>query len=260
MDIATLLGLVLAFGAILFGQHLEGGHLDSIMQPTAAIIVIGGTIGAVTTQFKMKQLIHALKSVKAVFFEKKLDGAAVTKEILALAGKARKEGIIALEKDLPSVKDPILNRALAMAIDGVNPKSLEESMETELAHIEEEGEYDVKVFEAVGGYAPTVGILGAVLGLIHVMQNLDDPSKLGAGIAVAFVATIYGVSLANLVALPVAGKLKLKLGARMATYELMLTGVLAIVAGENPRFIEERLKGYLDSKQRASLAAGKEKK
>jgi chemotaxis protein MotA len=252
MDLATIIGLVLAFGAILGGQALEGGSVGSIMQPTAAIIVIGGTFGACLVMFPMTVVIGSFKAIIKVFFEAKVDSREVISEIIRFANKARKEGIISLESESKSASDPFLKRALNMAVDGVEPKILRETMELEIGNMEEEGELPVKFWEAAGGFSPTIGIIGAVLGLIHVMENLSDPSKLGSGIAVAFVATVYGVSLANIVYLPVSGKLKQRAKSEMLAKEIMLVGVISILEGENPRLIEDKLKSFLSQKDQES--------
>jgi chemotaxis protein MotA len=250
MDLATIIGLVMAFAAILGGQALEGGKVGSIMQPTAAIIVLGGTFGACFVQFPLAVVITSVKSAVKIFLEPKGAGnREVIAEIIALANKARKEGIISLEKEANGASDPFLKRALTMAVDGVEPKILRETMDLEISNMEDEVEHPIKFWEAAGGYSPTIGILGAVLGLIHVMENLSDPSKLGGGIAVAFVATVYGVGLANLVYLPMSGKLKMKAKSQMLAKEIMLVGVISILEGENPRLIEDKLKSFLSQKE-----------
>lgn len=253
MDPFTLIGIVLGIGAILIGNWMEGGHLVALLQPTAAFIVFGGTLGGVMVQFRAKHLISAAKYGMQCIYEKKIPPARIAAQILELATKARKEGIISLEKDIPRIDNPFFARALQMAVDGINPSHLQESLEAEMDRLETESLYPAKVWDAAGGYSPTVGILGAVLGLIHVMSNLTSPDKLGAGIAVAFVATVYGVGGANLIFLPLGGKLRDKSGESIGTYTLILTGVLAILAGDNPRFIEQRLKSYLDVNQRKLL-------
>jgi len=255
MDLATVIGLVLAISAILGGQALEGGKIQSIMQLTAAIIVLGGTFGACMVQFPLPTVITSLKSVVQVFREPKVNNRAVIGEIIKYANKARREGIISLEKETDEASDPFLKRALTMAVDGVEPKILRETMELEIQNIEEEMEHPIKFWEAAGGYSPTIGILGAVLGLIHVMENLNDPSKLGGGIAVAFVATVYGVGLANLVYLPMSGKLRLKAKTQMVAKEIMLFGVISILEGENPRLIEDKLKSFLSQKEQEQTEA-----
>jgi len=244
MDIATVLGFALAAVAVFGGFMIEGGHLMSIMQPTAALIVFGGTAAAVLVQFPLSDVLHTLKDVITVFRPPSVDLMAVVQEMVRYAQRARKEGVVALESDAESVTEPFLRKALRLAVDGSDTKVIREAMELELERAEREHDVGSKVLEAAGGYAPTIGILGAVLGLIHVMQNLADPGKLGAGIAVAFVATVYGVFSANILFLPMAGKIKMRMQLFARRDELILTGVTAIVEGENPRLIEDKLKGY----------------
>ncbi len=210
MDLATIIGLLLAFGAILGGQALEGGSVRSLLQPTAALIVIGGTFGACLVQFPLSVVIRSFKAVQQAFVDRKVNNRDVIAEIIRFAMKARKEGIISLESEISDSTDPFLKKALTMAVDGVEPKILRETMEMEISNMEDEAEHPIRFWEAAGGYSPTIGIIGAVLGLIHVMENLSDPSKLGGGIAVAFVATVYGLVSANVIYLPISGKLKQK--------------------------------------------------
>lgn len=245
MDIATVAGISAALFAIIGGFMLEGGHMGSIMQGTAAIIVCGGTLGAALVQFPLDHVIGAAKGLKDVFLPKKDTVPDLVRNIVGFAEKARREGVVALESEADKVADPILKKALALAVDGSESRIIRDAIEIEQQIAAEHGEAAPKVFEAAGGYAPTVGILGAVLGLIHVMENLADPSKLGAGIAVAFVATVYGVALANLFLLPMAGKLKIRHAQSMLRFDVIITGVTAIVDGENPRLIEQKLQGFV---------------
>lgn len=245
MDIASLLGLVLGFGAVFGGFAFEGGKLEAVMQPTAAIIIFGGTLATLCVQFPGAHLKAALMSMKTVFMPPKNDLAGLITAIAGYAQKARREGVVALEADASGSKEPFLKKALGLAVDGTESRLIREAMEVELQIHHEEGEHGPKVLEAAGGYAPCVGILGAVLGLIHVMENINDPNKLGAGIAVAFVATVYGVFFANIICLPMATKCKIRLSEATVKYELILMGVLGIVDGENPRIIEQKLQGYL---------------
>lgn len=254
MDLATILGLVIAFGSILLGQALEGGHIGSIAQPTAAIIVVGGTIGAVAVQFPAATLKQTLREIGRIFRPDASTNEDIVATLVLLANKARREGLVALEKDAAAVTDDFLRRSLELAVDGTEAKGLRAAMELEIGHFEEEGEAPAKVLEAGGGYAPTVGILGAVLGLIHVMENLSDPSKLGSGIAVAFVATIYGVGMANLLFLPMAGKLKMRHREQTVRMELILEGVCSIAEGENPRLIERKLSVYAHARDQGVSA------
>ena len=249
MDSTTLIGLVLGFIAIVGGHLAEGGHIASILQPTAALIVMGGTIGAVCLSYPLKEVIGALKDAVGIFKEDKTDPNVLIDLIVQLANKARKNGLISLEDDAQGLEDPFLKKALTLVIDGVDPQILLETMEIELGCKEERNRLKARVFESAGGYAPTIGILGAVLGLIQTMQNLSDPSKLGSGIAVAFVATIYGVGSANLLFIPISNKLKVRYREVIVRQETCLKGVLAIQAGENPHLIKEILQAYLSETQ-----------
>lgn len=244
MDKISLAGLILGLVAIVGGQILEGGHVSSLVQPTALLIVAGGTLGAVMLQHSFGVFSRAMSMVRWVWFPPLID----QKQIIAQVGQwsqvSRREGLLALENFIPRLKDPFAQRGLQMLVDGADPERLREVLEVEVDSYEESLRQGAKVWEAAGGYSPTIGILGAVMGLIHVMENLTDPSKLGAGIAVAFVATIYGVGLANLVYLPIAGKLKYH-ATRLVNARLMLIdGLVGIAVGDNPRIIESRLKGY----------------
>jgi chemotaxis protein MotA len=245
MDKGTIVGAVIAMGAILVGLTLEGGKVGQILQPTAALIVFGGTLGAVMVQFPFEVVITAFLSLAIIFFVPKSEPLGVIREIVAIAYKARKEGIVSLDRDLDKVQDPFLRRSLMLAVDGTEPAELRKIMELEL---EKQGEYEEntpKVFESAGGFSPTIGIIGAILGLIQVMQHLDNITEVGKGIAVAFVATIYGVGAANLILLPAAGKLKIRIREGQVIREMMLEGVVSILEGMNPRMIETKLFSYL---------------
>lgn len=250
MDILTILGLVLGFGAVLGGMVLEGGHLGSIAQVAAAVIVFGGTLGAVLVNYPLNVFVLALKNAKFALFQKTSDPYTVIKLIAELSATARKDGLLALESSIKRVQDPFLRKGLQLVVDGAEPKLTREILEIDIAHTEEYNLTSAKVYESAGGYAPTIGIIGAVLGLIHVMENLSDPSKLGAGIAVAFVATVYGVASANLVYLPMAGKIKMKIREQVIMQEMAVEGLISLSEGENPRRVEEKLVGFLRESQR----------
>lgn len=254
MDIATILGIVLALGAIIGGQALEGGHLGSIMQLTAFIIVMGGTIGACCVQNPLSVVLKAVGSLKAVILNPHNDLKGTIKLILDLANVSRKQGLLALEAKLKDIKDPFFKKGVQLIVDGTDPKAVHEILEIEMEHHEEEGVLAAKVWEAAGGYAPTVGILGAVLGLIHVMENLADPSKLGGGIAVAFVATVYGVGAANLFFLPFANKIKFKLKEEAGARNMIILGLVGLAQGENPRLLQEKLESFLPHNERTKEA------
>lgn len=245
MDIASIGGIVVAILGILAGMMIEGGSIGQIAQPTAALIVIGGTMGAVMLQFPLKIFLAALKTMMKIFISGRADNEEFLRQLVQFANKARKSGIVSLDQDLGSIKDPFFRQALMLAIDGTEPTEVRKIMQMELDNKSEMEEKIPQVFEAAGGYSPTVGIIGAVLGLIQVMQHLDNITEVGRGIAVAFVATIYGVGLANLVFLPVAGKLKIRHREEQMAKEMVLEGVISILEGMNPRMMETKLRTFL---------------
>ncbi len=255
MDKSSFGGIVLAIGGILTGMMMEGGNIRQILQPTAAIIVLGGTIGAILLQFPLRTVIKAVKQLALVFFSKEQDGSAQITQLVEFANKARRTGIVSLDADLGAVHEPFLKQALMLAVDGTDPAELRKIMQLELDNQGENDERIPQVFESAGGYAPTVGIIGAVLGLIQVMQHLDDINEVGRGIAVAFVATIYGVGLANLICLPSAGKLKIRHREEQIQKEMMLEGVISIMEGMNPRMVELKLKTFLSEQHPETEAA-----
>ncbi len=245
MDIATILGLIIGFGAIIGGQVMEGGHVSALIQPTAAIIVMGGTFGAAFVSFPTKSIIQALKDAPRTIFVSQQNPESIIKDIIGYAAKARRNGLISLEQEAQNIKDSFTRKGISLVVDGIDPQKLRETMEIELATFEEHSKVSAEFFEAAGGYAPTIGIIGAVLGLIHVMENLSDASKLGAGIAVAFVATIYGLMTANLICIPFSTKLKSRLKEELLQKEMVIEGLIAIQNGENPHFIEQRLRAFI---------------
>lgn len=245
MDILSFAGVAMAFIAILGGNALEGGHLGSLMQGTAFIIVAGGTVGAVMVQTPLSTFIKAMKMTAWVFVPPKLDFKGAVEKIVEWGNVARREGLLGLETVSEAETDPFVKKGLQLLVDGSEPDTIRSVLEVELSATEHQENAAAKVYDGFGGYSPTIGIIGAVMGLIHVMENLSDPSKLGGGIAVAFVATIYGVALANLFFLPMANKLKGVVHHRSQFKELTIEGLAAIAAGENPRNIELKLQGYL---------------
>ena len=249
MDITSIFGIFFGIFCILLGQMMEGGNMAQLMQVTAAFIVFGGTAGAVILSFPMEDLVQSGKELKLVFFQGAVDYNAVIEKIINYAQKARKEGVISLESDAKNETDPLIKMGLEAVSDGADPALVRDMMETLLSRIETQKNGAAKVWESFGGYAPTVGIIGAVLGLIQVMQNLSDPSKLGSGIAVAFVATVYGVGSANLIAIPLASKIKLKAKQNMVAQEMVIEGIMSIQAGESPTLIERKLTAYLLDKK-----------
>lgn len=245
MDIASIAGIILALAGILGGMIIEGGSPAEILKPTAAMIVLGGTAGACMLQFPLHIVLAACKDIVKVLVHKGADGPAIIAQIVAFANMARKSGIISLDAELKNVKDPFLRQALMLAVDGTESSEVRKIMQLELDNKSEIEEKIPAVFEAAGGYSPTVGIIGAVIGLIQVMKNLSDIDEVGRGIATAFVATIYGVAIANLICLPAAAKLKFRHREEVMIKEMMLEGVISILEGMNPRMIETKLRTYL---------------
>lgn len=245
MDLISILGLSIGLIAILGGQALEGGHVGSLLQLTAFLIVIGGTLGAVMLQSTMRVFLEGVGMLKWVFVPPKHAPEGVLQMLLQWSQTARRGGLLALEPFIDEQQELFYRRGLQMLVDGAEPDVLRDTLELELSAFEHHHQEAAKIWMAAGGYAPTIGILGAVMGLIHVMENLSDPSKLGSGIAVAFVATIYGVGGANLIFIPIATKLKHHVIKKVAERELFIEGLICIANGENPRIIEAKMQGYL---------------
>lgn len=245
MDILSLFGLVIAVAGILGGQFLEGGEVGVLLQLAAFLIVFGGTLGAVMVHHPMSVFISGLKMAKWVFVTPKSDAQQMVYRLTAWGNASRKDGILSLESQIKTVNDPFVQKGLQLLVDGHSAEKIREVLEIDLNSYETLRWQSARVWEAAAGYSPTIGILGAVLGLVHVMQSLAEPSKLGAGIAVAFIATIYGVGFANLVFLPIAGKLKLLIQRDVTTREMTIDGLCMIANAENPHYIENKLKGYL---------------
>ena len=246
MDVLSLIGVVLAFVAILGGNYLEGGHVSALLNGPAALIVIGGTLGAVFLQTPVSVFKRSVSVIRWIFMPPAIDMLAGVNRVVGWSMVARKDGLLGLETVADSESDPYARKGLQLLVDGAEPESIRSVLEVDLYTQEARDIQAAKVFEAMGGYAPTIGIIGAVMGLIHVMGNLADPSMLGSGIAVAFVATIYGVGFANLLLLPIGSKIK-SIALRQSRYrEMLLEGILSIAEGENPRSIEMKLQGFMD--------------
>jgi chemotaxis protein MotA len=248
MDILSVIGILLGVGALLVGNLLDGGHLSSLVNLSALIIVLGGTIGATFLHFPPMVFARSLKLSKWIFMPQKLNLKGIVVKIVNWSVLARKEGLLGLENELEREKDSFIHKGLQLLVDGNEPEVIRDIMDVELTARENLDYQAARLYEAMGGYAPTIGILGAVMGLIHVMQNLADPAKLGEGIATAFVATIYGVASANLLFLPIANKLKAHIFAATQAREMISVGIVCIAEGENPRNIEMKLDGFLHKK------------
>ncbi len=258
MELGTPVGLVVGFGALLVAAVLEGGEISSFLQGTAALIVFGGTFGATLVSFPLKRVALLPRLILEAFFEKSaLAGAPaeIVERFVQLAQVARREGLLALEEEAGKVDDPFLKKGLLLVVDGIDAEVIETVLTTDIQALRERHEAGYGILEAMGGYAPTMGIIGTVMGLIHVLSSLEDPSQLGPAIAVAFVATLYGVSSANLLWLPLATKLKAKSKQEVFLRELALQGLLAIQAGDNPRIVREKLEAFLAPSHRGGAAA-----
>ncbi|ATE59396.1 flagellar motor protein [Thauera sinica] len=245
MDSISLVGVTLGLAAILVGQSLEGGHISSLLQPTAFMIVVGGTLGAVMLQSPLRTFVEGVRMVRWVFVPPAVSHEEIITQVSGWSQIARKEGLLVLENRATAVGDPFMRKGLQLLVDGVEPGRLREVLEVEIGVWEAQMRQAARIWEGAGGYAPTIGILGAVMGLIHVMENLTDPSKLGSGIAVAFVATIYGVGLANLVFLPISKKLMSHISTLATMREMFVDGIVGIANGDNPRIVESRMRGYV---------------
>jgi chemotaxis protein MotA len=246
IDLGTFAGLVLAVAGILGGLLLEGGRAADVLQYTAAMIVVAGTAGAVMVTTPPSLLLAAIRRVKDVLWDTTPSTAMVIAQLLEFARQARRTGIVSLESEMQKLSDPFFRKAILLAVDGMDLQDLRRVMELEIEISERRGEAEAKVFETAGGYAPTIGIIGAVLGLIQVMKHLEDIERVGHGIAVAFVATVYGVGLANLILLPMGNKLKARVERSVHFKELIVEGVIGIAEGMNPKLIESKLEAFLE--------------
>jgi chemotaxis protein MotA len=244
MDKASIGGVILAVAGIVVGLLMEGGNLGQILQPTAALIVFGGTMGAVLLQFPLTTVAAAFAGMAHIFTAHQRQDHQLVALLVGFANKARRNGVVSLDMDLKSIEDPFLKQTLMLAVDGTEPTELRKIMHVNLDSLTEHEERLPAVFESAGGFSPTIGILGAVLGLIQVMQHLDNIQEVGRGIAVAFVATIYGVGIANLFFLPFAGKMRIRIRDGERRREMMLEGVIGILEGMNPRMLELKLASF----------------
>ncbi|WP_018409957.1 flagellar motor protein [Methyloversatilis thermotolerans] len=245
VDRLSLVGLAVGLAAILAGQLLEGGSLSSLFQPAALVIVLGGTLGATMVQTRYPIFMRGIRMLRWAFLSPQQRPDDMIRRLVAWAQLSRREGILALEKHVGNERDPFFRKGVQLLVDGADAQRLREVMEVEITTYENTMRQAARVWDSAAGYAPTIGILGAVLGLIHVMENLADPTRLGAGIATAFVATIYGVGSANLIFLPIGRKLQMHVTQLIAVRDIFVDGLVGIANGDNPRIIEGRLLGYV---------------
>ncbi|SFL90249.1 chemotaxis protein MotA [Paenibacillus sp. 1_12] len=256
MDLTTILGLIIGLGALIGGYMWDGGHLEALIVPSAMLIILGGTAGAVAISFPMSRLKEIPKALAMAFKEKKRDPSLIIEELVDMATIARREGVLALEQRAQENPNDFLRDGLMMVVDGTDPELTRQILELEMDALEHHHEGWAKIFETAGGYAPAMGIIGTVMGLIHVLGNLSDPGTLGPAIAVAFTATLYGVSTANVIYLPLATKIKIRSKEQISEMELMLEGILALQAGENPQLIKKKLKSFQHQSHKKAEGAG----
>lgn len=247
MDPLAITGILLGLLAIIGGQYLEGGTIAALINGPAFLVVAGGTVGAIVLQSPMAIFLRSIKIFTWVLWPPQQNDRESLEKVIQWSGIARREGLLGLETVAEIEGDPYARKGLELLVDGSEPDVIRNVMELELDNKEHFDLQAARVYEAMGGYCPTIGIIGAVLGLIHVMHNLADPSKLGSGIATAFVATIYGVGLANLFFLPIGSKLKSIIHDQTKSRELIMEGIVSIAEGENPRYIEKKLLGFLNT-------------
>jgi chemotaxis protein MotA len=250
MDIIALLGLLVGVGAIIAGNIVEGGTTAHLVQLAAGLIVFGGTAGATMLSYPLKDLVNAFASLRTVFYEEKRDPLAIIEDSVNILVQARRMGLITLQPQIMQIGHAFLRKGLNLVVDGMPPKMIRDILDQEISTYETKMRRAAKVFESAGGYAPTIGILGAVLGLIQVMSNVAEPSKIGAGISVAFVATIYGVGSANLVLLPIAKRIIRRMHDDIYIMDLIVEGVLGVESGINPFFLRSKLNAFIEERDR----------
>lgn len=250
MDLATVIGLILAWGAFFGSVIMEGGSIGAMIVPSAAVLVFGGTLGATMMSFPLSTIIGMPGVVKNAFMSKKEDVPATIKMLVTFAERARREGLLALEDEAKDVEDVFLKKGIQLAIDGTDPELVREIMQTDIAFLGTRHHEGANLFATMGGFSPTLGVIGTVAGLVHMLANLSDPGTMGPSIAAAFIATLYGVSSANLLFLPLSNKLKQTNAEEVQVREIVMEGILSIQAGDNPRIVEEKLKAFLAPKKR----------
>jgi chemotaxis protein MotA len=254
-DITSVLGLILSFGALLAGILIEGGNLMSYIGISAGVIIFGGTIGATMVSFPMSSIMLVPRLLVIAFTEQKFDIPDTIKRLVGFSERARREGILCLEAELANTTDDFLKSGLQLVIDGTDPTLVRDTLETKIAFVAERHHQGASVIEAAGGYAPTMGIVGTVLGLINVLSNIKNPSQLAGAIAVAFIATLYGIGTANLLWLPLAAKLKAKHESEQLVKHIIMEGILSLQSGDNPRIVEQKLRAFLARSYSKSIAS-----
>lgn len=245
MDRLSVFGLLVAFAGIIGGSMLEGGSVAILLQGASLLIVLGGTLGAVMLQSPFRIFAMGISMGRWAFSTPKISPQKMVYQLSAWSNLARRDGVLRLEHQIDELKDPFIRKGLQLLVDGNTADKIRNVLDVDLHTYEQHHFQSARVWESAAGYAPTIGIMGAVLGLVQVMQSLTDPSRLGAGIAIAFISTLYGVGLANLVFLPIAGKLKMIILQQVSVREMYIDGLMMIANGENSRYLENKLQGYI---------------
>ena len=251
MDIATLLGIISAFGLVIMAIFMGGG-LSLFISPPSLMIVLGGTLGATMINYPLRDVLGALKVVQNVFFTKPLPMGTIAKKFVAFAGRARREGILALESEMKSISDDFFKKGMQLSIDGIEPASIQEILETEIDFLRERHQLGAEIFTTMGAFAPALGMIGTLIGLVQMLQSMDDPNSIGPAMAVALLTTFYGSVLANLVFMPIAGKLRTRSKEEILIKEMIVQGVTSLGKGDNPRLLEQKLLSFLAPKFRKS--------
>ncbi|HEU17901.1 MAG TPA: motility protein A [Deltaproteobacteria bacterium] len=251
MDLATIFGIVSGFGLVIIAMSMGGG-LGWFVNIPSALIVMGGTIGAVLINYPLSELIGVMKVAKNVFFQKELSAGNVIETLVEMSKIARREGILALEKKVEDVHDPFFSKGVGLMIDGIEPSALSRILQTELDYLSERHRLGAEIFSSMGNFAPAMGMMGTLIGLVKMLMQMDDPSSIGPAMAVALITTFYGVILANLIFLPIAGKLKTRSASEIMVKELIISGILSVQSGDNPRVLEQKLNSFLSPGERKS--------
>lgn len=255
MDIATIGGLLIAFGSLLIATLMEGGELTAFFNMPAFIIVIGGSLGAMVISYPLRQVAGMVRVMRRAFFAQEMDKPRLLNTIVEFARRARREGILALEEDAKQVDNAFLRKAVQLVVDGTPGELVREVLETEVQAMEERHKAGEGIFSTLGGFAPTLGILGTVMGLVHMLASLDEPGRMGEAIAAAFIATLYGVGSANVIFLPIGNKLKARSQEEIGAYDMMIEGILSLQAGDNPRVVSAKMEPCLSPAERETLEA-----
>ena len=252
MDLGTLLGIVSGFGLVIIAMSMGGGFGAFVNAPSL-MIVCGGTIGATLINYPISDVLGVIKVAKNAFFSEKIKTKKIMEMLIEMSKVSRREGILGLEKTLKDIKDPFFVKGMTLMIDGIEPAKLSELLNTEVEYIEERHRLGAEIFMTMGNFAPAMGMIGTLIGLVKMLMQMDDPSSIGPSMAVALITTFYGVILANLVFLPISGKLKTRSAKELAMKQLVMSGILSVQSGDNPRMLEQRLHSFVSPKDRKTV-------